>query len=314
MQKGRFSFIRFMNLRRSMKVPKRPVNRIGEVQGTKTGYRTRKPWSEFLKKEVFLNIRKSFGGQGKTCKSRDVVGAMGICGWIAGFGWGAFMAAVAAYCFYRSMTAFVLFLVPACGYMWIYEKAWRRRQLFCLERQFKEAIRILAGFLSAGYSVENAVGLGCRELEQLYGPNEMIVREFAGMREQMKMNRSVEEVIRDFAERSGLEEAQRFSQIFQISKRSGGQLVPVICHTVSIMEDRSQVKEEIRTMTASVRFEQKVMSAIPFLMIIYIDWTSPGFFGVMYETILGRLIMSGCLAVYLLSCYLSGKILDIHVG
>lgn len=80
------------------------------------------------------------------------------------------------------------------------------------------------------------------------------------------------------------------------------------------MEDRSQVKEEIRTMTASVRFEQKVMSAIPFLMIIYIDWTSPGFFGVMYETILGRLIMSGCLAVYLLSCYLSGKILDIHVG
>ena len=130
----------------------------------------------------------------------------------------------------------------------------------------------------------------------------------------MKMNRSVEEVIRDFAERSGLEEAQRFSQIFQISKRSGGQLVPVICHTVSIMEDRSQVKEEIRTMTASVRFEQKVMSAIPFLMIIYIDWTSPGFFGVMYETILGRLIMSGCLAVYLLSCYLSGKILDIHVG
>ena len=30
------------------------------------------------------------------------------------------------------------------------------------------------------------------------------------------------------------------------------------------MEDRGQVKEEIRTMTASVQFEQKVMSVIPF--------------------------------------------------
>jgi tight adherence protein B len=134
------------------------------------------------------------------------------------------------------------------------------------------------------------------------------------MREQMNLNRSVEQVIQDFARRSGLEEAERFSQIFQIAKRSGGQLTPVICHTVSIMEDKSQVKEEIRTMSASVQFEQKVMMVIPFLMILYIDATSPGFFAVMYETVFGRLVMSGCLAMYLLSCYLSRKILDIPIG
>ena len=53
---------------------------------------------------------------------------------------------------------------------------------------------------------------------------------------------------------------------------------------------------------------------IPFLMILYIDATSPGFFAVMYETVFGRLVMSGCLAMYLLSCYLSRKILDIPIG
>ena len=168
--------------------------------------------------------------------------------------------------------------------------------------------------LHAGYSAENAIIAGCGELEQLYGPEEMIVREFVYMREQMNLNRSVEQVIQDFARRSGLEEAERFSQIFQIAKRSGGQLTPVICHTVSIMEDKSQVKEEIRTMSASVQFEQKVMMVIPFLMILYIDATSPGFFAVMYETVFGRLVMSGCLAMYLLSCYLSRKILDIPIG
>ena len=75
-----------------------------------------------------------------------------------------------------------------------------------------------------------------------------------------------------------------------------------------------QVKEEIRTMTSSVQFEQKIMNGIPFLMIFYIDMTSPGFFGVMYETVLGRLIMTGCLAVYLLSMVLSRKILDIRMA
>lgn len=232
---------------------------------------------------------------------------MGLCQ-------GVLAAAAAAYGFYRSMAVFILLLVPVCGYLWIYEKSWRKQQLLCLEKQFKEAIRILAGSLSAGYSVENAIITGCGELEQLYGSDGMIVGEFMYMKEQMNMNCSVEQVIQDFAKRSGLEEAERFSQIFQIAKRSGGQLIPVICHTVSIMEDRSQVKEEIRTMSASVQFEQKVMMVIPFLMIFYIDATSPGFFSVMYETVFGRLIMTGCLVLYLLSWYLSKKILDIRIG
>lgn len=239
---------------------------------------------------------------------------MGIRHWLIGLCQGIFMAAAVAYGFYRSMAVFVILLIPACGYLWIYKRIWREKQLLCLEQQFKEAIRILAGSLNAGYSVENAIIAGCGELAQIYGTDGMIVREFVYMREQMNMNRSVEQVIQDFADRSGLEEAERFSQIFQIAKRSGGQLVPVICHTVSIMEDRSQVKEEIRTMSASVQFEQKVMRIIPFLMILYIDMTSPGFFGVMYETVLGRLVMTGCLAAYLLSCYLSKKILDIRIG
>lgn len=242
------------------------------------------------------------------------MGSMGMGRRLLALGQGVLMAAAASYGCYRNLASFALFLLPACVYPVIYEKKWREEQLRKLERQFKEAIQIMSGALSAGYSVENAVGVSCRELEQLYGPEEMIVREFALMAGEMKMNRPVEEVFRNFADRSGLEEAERFAQIFQIAKRSGGRLVSIICRTVSIMEDRSQVKEEIRTMTASVQFEQKVMSVIPFLMIVYIDMTSPGFFQVMYETVMGKVIMSCCLAVYLLSCYLSRKILDIKVA
>lgn len=269
---------------------------------------------EASKKQGSFGIRKNFAQRGKLCKTANVIGPMGVRCRMAGLCQAVFMAAAAAYGFYRSMAAFVILLIPAMGYLRIYEQSWQKRQLLCLEQQFKEAIRILAGSLHAGYSAENAIVTGCGELEMLYGPEEMIVREFVYMREQMAMNRSVEQVIQEFAQRSGLEDAERFAHIFQIAKRSGGQLTPVICHTVSIMEDKDQVKEEIRTMSASVQFEQKVMMVIPFLMIFYIDATSPGFFGVMYETIFGRLIMTGCLALYLLSCFLSKRILDIRIG
>ena len=312
MKKERSGSTLSMNSRRRVReAPGVNQKRKEEGEGTRN---RKKLWPGIFKRKENFGIRKSFGQQGKLCNVPDVIGPMGVRCRITGVCQGVFMAAIVAYGFYRSMAAFALLLIPACGYLWIYQKSWREKRLLCLEQQFKEAIGILAGLLHAGYSAENAIIAGCGELEQLYGPEEMIVREFVYMREQMNLNRSVEQVIQDFARRSGLEEAERFSQIIQIAKCSGGQLTPVICHTVSIMEDKSQVKEEIRTMSASVQFEQKVMMVIPFLMILYIDATSPGFFAVMYETVFGRLVMSGCLAMYLLSCYLSRKILDIPIG
>lgn len=142
----------------------------------------------------------------------------------------------------------------------------------------------------------------------------MIVQETGYMVRQMEMNRPVEELLEDFALRSGLEEAENFTRIFVIARRSGGRLVSIIERTVQVMGDRSQVKEEIQTLTASKRFEQRIMNLIPVLMVLYIDWTSPGFFTVMYTTILGRVLMTGCLLVYLASVWLAQKILDIEVG
>ncbi len=207
----------------------------------------------------------------------------------------------------------MILLVPAAAVPLRMREMWRKKRLRQLELQFKEAIQLIAASLAAGLSVENAI-LSCRhELKQMYGENGMMCRELSHMAHQMDMNRPVEELMSEFAVRSGLEEAENFARIFQIAKRSGGQLTPIIQHTVQVMDDRFQVKEEIRTLTASRQFEQKVMNAVPFLMILYIDATSPGFFDVMYGTALGRIVMTGCLAVYLASCFLAERILDIQI-
>ncbi len=229
-------------------------------------------------------------------------------------GAGVGVAGAVAYTFYRSRAVFVLLL----GLVWFcpryFREYWKQRRLVLLELQFKEAIQMLSAALSAGYSVENAIASCRRDLELLYGREGMICMEFAYMEEQISMNRPVEELMEDFARRSGLSEVENFSRIFAIAKRSGGRLVPIIRHTVQIMDDRYRVKEEIRLLTASKRLEQRIMNLVPFLMILYIDGTSPGFFHVMYTTAAGRLVMSACLAAYLFSVYLSRRILDIEVA
>ena len=233
--------------------------------------------------------------------------------WIEAYALGVCAAGTAAYACYRSWVVFAVLLVPAALVPRYMREVWKKKRLRQLELQFKEAIQHLSAALGAGYSVENAVTVANRELEMIYGPKGMICRELAYMEQQMKMNCPIELLMNDLGRRSGLEDIENFAKIFQIAKRSGGQLVPVICHTVQIMEDRFQVKEEIRTLTTSRQFEQKVMNATPILMIFYIEATSPGFFDVMYTTILGRVIMTVCLAVYLLACWMSKRILDIAV-
>lgn len=187
-----------------------------------------------------------------------------------------------------------------------------KRQL-TLASQFKEGMAVLASALSAGYSVENALAVSEQELSLLYGREGLITREFSGMVQQLRMNRTAEQLLSDLADRSGLEDIWNFSEVFSAAKRSGGDLGSIMRHTADVIRDKMQVKEEIATLTASKQFEQKIMNMIPFFIVFYVDSTSPGFFSQMYGTGLGRMLMSVCLVVYLAAYAMSQKILAIEV-
>ncbi len=126
-------------------------------------------------------------------------------------------------------------------------------------------------------------------------------------------NQPVEGLFLDFGRRSGSQEADSFAQVLAAARRSGGELVEIIGHTAGIIRDKMQVQEEIHTMTASRVFEQKIMNAVPFGIVLYIDFTSPGFFRQMYGLWSGRVIMTLCLLLYGAAVALSRRILAIEV-
>ena len=96
-----------------------------------------------------------------------------------------------------------------------------RRRKEELRLQFKEAIQIVASALAAGYSVENAFIASVRDLEEQYGKEGMITREFSYLASQLKMNRTVEVLLSSFAKRSGLDEVENFSVILLYPNGAG---------------------------------------------------------------------------------------------
>lgn len=227
---------------------------------------------------------------------------------------GVALSAAASYSFYKSLPVFVI-LAPAAFILFpvMQKPKLKKKRLWELKLQFKEAIWILSGFLSAGMSVENSFVMSVPELKKLYGAEAMIVKEFQLITGGIRLNKPVEGLIADFAARSGLDEIRSFAEVFAIARRSGGSLREIIERTGRIIREETEVSEEINNLTASRKYEQRIMNLIPFGIIIYVNLTSGGFMDVMYESITGRLIMSLCLGLTALSYWLSERILDIRI-
>ncbi len=174
----------------------------------------------------------------------------------------------------------------------------RQRRLDRLRRQFRDAIQAVSSALEAGYSAENAWKEAWQEMVCIYGRNALISREFEGMVRSISLNEPLEKVLQDFSDRTGLPEAESFTQVFCLAKRSSGDLVSIIESTVETISEKLSVQEEIMTLTADKQLEETIMSVIPAGIILYLDFAFQGFLDILYTTLMGRAVMTGCLIVY----------------
>lgn len=217
------------------------------------------------------------------------------------------------YVFYRSFTLFLLTVPAGLLYPLLLRKDLKKKRLEKLRLQFKDAILSVASALNAGYSVENAFASALGEMERVYGSDSMICEEIRLLLRKVRMNRMFEEALEDFADRSGLEDIKSFAEVFLAARKNGGELMKIISRTAGIISEKIHIQEDILTATASKRLEQKLMSVIPILIVLYIDLTSPGFFDILYTTVTGRLIMTVCLMVYLAAWKTAQMFLEIEV-
>ncbi len=194
-----------------------------------------------------------------------------------------------------------------------YKERLKKERKEQLNTQFKDGIMSLSASLGTGYAIENAFREAYVEISLLYGKDSYISKEFNYMIHQIHINLTVEEVLEDFGKRSGLEDIENFAQIFKIAKRSGGELIQVIHSTAETIGQKIDTKREILTILSAKKYEQKIMNVIPFGIILYIRISNPGFLNIMYETIMGRIIMSICLIIYCISYKLSESIVNIKV-
>lgn len=212
--------------------------------------------------------------------------------------------------FYRSIWA----VLPMCilgALCWKSDerqKIQKRKQELLL--QFCDMIRSVEASMKAGYSVENAFLESYGDMRMMHGRESMICRELLLIRRGLEMNQTLEMLLEDLGKRSGLELIREFAVILTIAKRNGGNIAQVTAATARQIQQQTEVREEILIQTAERRMERNIMSMMPFAILTYIGISNRGYFDVLYHNLQGVLIMSGCLALYLIAVFLSERILE----
>ncbi len=222
-------------------------------------------------------------------------------------------AVIICYLFYDSYKACIL-LLP---FLWIdfkgfsAEKVDLRRQQ--LTKQFKELMESLRTSLNAGYSLEHALIDARRDLSIIFEPEAVIFKEIDGMMEGLKINIPLEELLKDFGSRSGVEDINNFANVVMAAKKSGGNLIRIIEKTVRSITDKLAVEEEIKTMIAAKRFEEQIMMVMPYGIIFYLRITNGEFFQVLYHNTMGVIWMTFFLSVIYIADLWARKIMEIRV-
>lgn len=209
------------------------------------------------------------------------------------------------YLFYESLLV-SLIAGAFCGVFFIpirtRQMITKRRQKLSL--QFRELLDALSTSIGAGKNVQDAFQGAVEDLAIQFTRESDIVRELEIICAGMYNNIAIEELLMNFALRSGVEDIANFANVFATCYRKGGNINEVIKNTAEIIGDKIEIKMELETMVAGQKNEMNIMLIMPVLFIIVMKSMGGGLIDL--STPIGILSVTGALAIFVLA-YFAGQ-------
>lgn len=133
--------------------------------------------------------------------------------------------------------------------------------------QFKDMLDSLNTSYSVGKTTQSAFEDAYNDMTLQYGDESYICCELQRIIIGLKNVSTIEELLADFALRSGLEDIRTFADVFYAINRRGGNIKTVIGETKSIICDKIEIEQEIKTITSSSKNSLYIIMCMPLLIV-----------------------------------------------
>jgi len=221
---------------------------------------------------------------------------------------------VAFYVFYHSTIISLMsgIFIPLCMKYYATQNAEKRKNLLLV--QFRDFLYSLSASFASGRQMRDGLYEAKENLRLIYDENSPLIMEISEMLIKIDESRtSEEEVLRDFARRSQLDDIQSFFDTYFMCRETGGDMNKVISKTSSILIEKIGIEKEIKTLTSQKSFEGKIISAMPVVVILFLNFASPAYIEVLYTSFTGKVVMTIAMIGIAYSYYLTRKLTKIEV-
>ena len=196
----------------------------------------------------------------------------------------------------------------------IYAEYMLARRKRALAEQFKDFLFILSTSIGAGRGMRDAIGEAIPGIVGIYGENAILCKELKNMYKRMSIgNEEDVTVLNDFAKRSGSEDIVDFMIIYSTCKTTGASLVDALNKAASVIIDKMTIENEIRTMANRKKNESIILFVMPFVVVLFLNLFSPEYIAPLYESYIGRVIMTMVVAADIFIYSVMQKITDVEI-
>ncbi len=222
--------------------------------------------------------------------------------------------AAAVYLFYNSAALSLVSGILVVRLIPYVKRRMAARRMDVLKEQFKDMLYSLSASVASGRQMGEALIEAEEDLSSMYDKDDLIMRELRHMKVSMIQNKESDKaLLKDFAARSKNDDINDFVNVYVICRSMGGDLEKIISHTTEILTDKMSIEREIRAITAQKKTEGRIISAMPFLMLLMLNIFSYSYIEPLYTTLAGRLLMTAALAAAAFGIYLMEKISDVRI-
>lgn len=165
----------------------------------------------------------------------------------------------------------------------------RRRSRF--DAQLGDTIQMLAGGLRAGHSLMRSVDAVARDADS---PTS---EEFARLVNESRLGRDLQESMQDASIRLRSEDFSWIGQAIEIHREVGGDLAEVLDQVGDTIRERSQIKGQVKALSAEGRLSAYILIALPVGMFLYMSTASSAYISTLYTTFIGWVMIGAALAL-----------------
>ena len=181
----------------------------------------------------------------------------------------------------------------------------KKRIYMNMENDMLNAIIIMNNAFKSGKSTIQAVEVASQKLK---GP---LKHEFKKILKEMQYGLTIEVVFDRFSKRVNVDSAAYVSTSLITLSKTGGNIVKVFNSIERTLFDRKKLEEELKSTTTASNFVVKILTIVPFILVIAIYILSPAYFSPLFESVVGYLIIAITSVIFVLYLIILNRVVKV---